>query len=114
MGATKGRMMAQPLRQNQDTQEANQAAPREARLEVRLTQEQKSMIVRAAATRGASVADFVRGAIQEAALQAVTEHDVLRLCVDDQVAFANALLAPREPSDSLRAAFNRYLEQVET
>ena len=70
------------------------------------------MIVRAAATRGATVADFVRGAVQEAALQAVTEHDVLLLCVDDQVAFANALLAPREPSDGLKAALRRYLEEV--
>jgi len=71
------------------------------------------MVVRAAAARGTTVTDFVRGAIQDAALQAVTEHDVLRLCVDDQVAFANALLSPREPSDSLKAAFQRYLEEVE-
>ena len=106
-------MMAQPLRQDQNTPGANEAAPREARLEVRLTREQKSMVVRAAATRGATVADFVRGAIQDAALQAVTEHDVLRLCVDDQVAFANALLTPREPSDGLKAAFERYLDKIE-
>lgn len=104
--------MARPLREDHDTESEDQTAPREARLEVRLTREQKSMVVRAAATRGATVADFVRSAIQDAALQAVTEHDVLRLCVDDQVAFANALLAPREPIDSLRAAFARYLEEV--
>jgi len=71
------------------------------------------MVVRAAATRGATVADFVRGAIQDAALRAVTEHDLRRLCVDDQVAFANALLTPKEPSDSLRAAFERYRDEVE-
>jgi uncharacterized protein (DUF1778 family) len=81
-------------------------------LEIRLTREQKSLLVRAAALRGASVTDFVRQAVQDAAAQTVTEHEVLRLCAQDQQAFAAALLAPRDPSETFNAAYADYLERV--
>jgi uncharacterized protein (DUF1778 family) len=85
---------------------------REARLEIRLTREQKSLLVRAAALRGGSVADFVRQAAQHAATQAVTEHEVLRLCVEDQEAFAAALFTPRELGEGFEVAYADYLERV--
>jgi uncharacterized protein (DUF1778 family) len=90
----------------------NGSATREARLEIRLTREQKSLLVRAAALRGASVTDFVRQAAQDSAAQTVAEHEVLRLCAQDQEAFAAALLAPRDPSETFKAAFADYLERV--
>ena len=74
--------------------------------------EQKSLVVRAAAARGATLADFVRQAVQDAAVQTVSEHEVLRLCAQDQEAFAAALLAQREPSVRLKAAHQDYRERV--
>jgi len=108
----KGRTMAQPLPHTQDTSAKTDSAPREARLEIRLTREQKSLVVRAAAARGATLADFVRQAVQDAAVQTVSEHEVLRLCAQDQEAFAAALLAQREPSLRLKAAHQDYRERV--
>ena len=104
--------MAQTLAKTGDEPSSAESASREARLEIRLTREQKSLVVRAAAAQGASVADFVRRAVQDAAAQTVTEHEVLRLCVQDQEAFGNALLNPREPSERLKAAYEAYRERV--
>ncbi len=87
-------------------------ATREARLEIRLTREQKGLLVRAAALRGASVADFVRQAVQQAAAQIVTEHEIVRLCARDQEAFAAALLTPRDPSEEFKSAYADYRERV--
>ena len=110
--------MARPLFKIEDDSSGAEAAAvvepasREARLEIRLTREQKSLVVRAAAAQGASVAEFVRRAVQDSAVQTITEHEVLRLCVQDQQAFAAALLSPREPSQRLKAARDAYRERV--
>jgi uncharacterized protein (DUF1778 family) len=104
--------MAQPPRIPEDASATPDSAPREARLEIRLTQEQKTLIVRAAAARGGSLAEFVPQAVQDAAMKAVTEYEVLRLCTVDQEAFVTALLTPREPSETLKAAYKEYRERV--
>lgn len=89
-------------------------AAREARLEIRLTREQKALLTRAAATEGVSVAEFVRKAVHDAALEIVSEHDVLRLCVEDQYVFAAALLDPPVPNEYLKALFRDYFEWVKS
>jgi uncharacterized protein (DUF1778 family) len=81
-------------------------------LEIRLTREQKWLVERAAAARGASLAEFSRQAMQAAAVQAVTEQEVLKICTQDQEAFAAALLAPSEPSERLKAAYEKYRERM--
>jgi uncharacterized protein (DUF1778 family) len=106
--------MVQPLRAAGETPAKTDSAPREARLEIRLTQEQKSLIIRAAAARGGTLAEFVRQAVQDAAMKTVTEHEVLRLCTVDQEAFAAAFLTPREPSEALKAAYKDYRRRVGT
>jgi uncharacterized protein (DUF1778 family) len=110
--------MARPLFKDKDDSLTAEAAPdgepasREARLEIRLTRGQKALVVRAAAAQGASVAEFVRRAVQDSAVKTVAEHEVLRLCVQDQQAFAEAVLNPREPSERLKAARDAYRERV--
>jgi uncharacterized protein (DUF1778 family) len=104
--------MAQPPTHAQDALTTTDSTSREARLEIRLTREQKSLVTRAAAARGATVADFVRQAVQDAAALAVTEYDLLRLCVEDQEALAAALLAEREPSAELKATYEEYRERI--
>lgn len=85
---------------------------REARLEIRLTREQKWLVERAAAARGASVAEFARQAMQAAAVAAVTEQEVLRLSAADQEAFAAALIEPGRPNERLMSAYEKYRERV--
>jgi uncharacterized protein (DUF1778 family) len=51
--------------------------------------------------------------VQDAAVKTVSELEVLRLCAEDQEAFAAALLTPREPSARLKAAYEDYQERVE-
>ena len=104
--------MAQSANRPSKTVPNDGSPAREARLEIRLTREQKSLLVRAAALRGASLTDFVRQAVQDAAARTVTEHEVLRLCVEDQEAFAAALFTPREPGETFEAAYTDYLERV--
>jgi uncharacterized protein (DUF1778 family) len=105
--------MAEPLKHTGDTPAKTDSAPREARLEIRLSQEQKALVTRAAAARGGTVAEFVRQAVQDAAVKTVSELEVLRLCAEDREAFAAALLAPREPSARLKAAYTDTRERVE-
>jgi len=105
--------MAVPRRQSQESATETDKSPREARLEIRLTREQKWLVERAAAVRGASVAEFARQAMQAAAVEAMTEQEVLRLCTQDQEAFTAALLAPEGPSERLRVAYEKYRERVE-
>jgi uncharacterized protein (DUF1778 family) len=105
--------MAQPLTIHEaDPTAEGGSCLRAERLEIRLTREQKALVLRAAAAEGASVAEFVRRAVQDAAVHTVTEREVLRLCVQDQVVFAEALLDPREPSERLKSAYQRYRERV--
>ena len=104
--------MAWPASHTEETSADSDAVPREARLEIRLTRQQKALVIRAAAARGATLADFVRQAVQAAAVKAVAEAEVLRLSVSDQEAFAAAVLAPREPSAALKSVCEDYREQM--
>ena len=55
--------------------------------------------------QGRSVSDFVVAAAQEAANRAIEETQIIRLSVEDQRAFADAILNPPAPSAALiRAA----------
>jgi uncharacterized protein (DUF1778 family) len=77
-------------------------------LETRIPARQKSVILRAAAIKGQTLTDFVLSATTQAAEKAIQEHDILALTQRDQVAFAEALLAPPVPNARLRAAARRH------
>ena len=78
-----------------------------ARLEARITPDLQALLKRAAALEGRSVSDFVVTAAREAAEQRVEQAQVMRLSLEDQRAFVEAILDPPEPSASLRRAFRR-------
>ncbi len=105
--------MAEPVRHRAGTPAEIDSAPREARLEIRLSQEQKALVIRAAVARGGTVAEFVRQAVQDAAMKTVSELEVLRLCAEDQEAFVAALLVSREPSATIEAVYADHQERVE-
>jgi uncharacterized protein (DUF1778 family) len=112
LAASRGNTVADPPTGARGAASETGSTTREARLEIRLTQEQKSLVVRAAAVRGATVTDFVRQIVQDAAAQVVADHDLLRLCAEDQEAFAAALLTPREPTEGFETAYEDYRKRV--
>jgi len=86
-------------------QEANRSAPnRSARLEARISPEVLAVVRRAAELQGRSVSDFVVAAAREAANRTIEETHIIRLSVEDQRAFADAILNPPPPSPALLRA----------
>jgi len=79
-----------------------------ARLEARLTNEQKALFQRAADLTGRSLTDFVISSAQEVAGRTVREHEVLALSGRDRQVFLDALLNPPAPAKRLRQAASRY------
>jgi len=90
------------------------AAPtvKAARLEARITREQKRSIERAARIRGTSVSDFVIRSAQEAATRAIRETEMLVLTERSRRVFVNALLNPPAPNARARAAAKRYRREM--
>jgi uncharacterized protein (DUF1778 family) len=78
-----------------------------ARLEARISTDLHAMLKRAAELQGRTMTDFVVGAVQDAALRAVQQADVVRLSLADQACFAEALLKPPQPAPALKRAFAR-------
>lgn len=87
-------------------------APKSERLEARVTLQQKLLLQRAAELRGLSLTDFLVTSAQTAAEATIREHNVITLTAQDSIAFAEALLNPREPNEALRAAFAAHDEEV--
>jgi uncharacterized protein (DUF1778 family) len=81
-----------------------------ARLEARLTAEQKALFERAAGVAGRSVTDFVLTSAAAEARRLILEHDVLQLTASDSAAFADAILNPPPPGPRLREAATRYVD----
>ena len=88
--------------------EATQIGVKTARLETRLTDEQKALFQRAADLTGRSLTEFVVSSAQEIAARTVREHAVLALSGRDRQVFADALLKPTSPNKRLLQAARRY------
>ncbi|HLW78648.1 MAG TPA: DUF1778 domain-containing protein [Terriglobia bacterium] len=88
--------------------QATPVASKTARLEARLTGEQKALFQHAADLIGRSLTEFVVSSAQEVAARTVREHDVLTLSGRDRQVFVEALLKPASPSRRLRLAARRY------
>ena len=76
-----------------------------ARIEARIAPNILDIVKRAAEIQGRSLSDFVVSAAQEAAHRTISETEIVRLSVEGQRAFAEAILDPPEPSEGLRKAF---------
>jgi uncharacterized protein (DUF1778 family) len=82
----------------------SKARVRAARIQARLTPDALAIIRRAAEIQGRSVSDFVVAAAQEAAERTIEKTEIIRLSVEGQRAFAEAILNPPKPSAGLRKA----------
>lgn len=86
--------------------------PRTARIEARIGKESLEVVKRAAAIEGRSVSDFVVAAAQSAARKTIEEAQVIRLSLEDQRSFVDALLSPPPLNAALeraRAAHDRLI-----
>ncbi len=81
-----------------------QESNRSARIEARIAPEALALVKRAAEIQGRSVSDFVIAAAQDAAHRAIEETQMIRLSVEDQRMFAEAILNPPRPSEAMRRA----------
>ena len=88
--------------------ETTQVAAKTARLETRLTDEQKALFQHAADLTGRSLTEFVVSSAHEVAARTVREHEVLTLSGRDRQVFVDALLKPFSPNKRLRQAARRY------
>lgn len=85
---------------------------RSARLEARISIEQKALLQQAAALSGRTLSEFVVASAQEAACRVIQEHETIRLSRADQIAFVSALLNPPPPNARLRKAAVAYRKQM--
>ena len=83
------------------------SSPATARLEARISTDLHAMLKRAAELQGRTMTDFVIAAVQDAAQQAIAQAEVVRLSLEDQRCFAEALLSPPEPAPALVRTFAR-------
>jgi uncharacterized protein (DUF1778 family) len=91
---------------------AGSTGSRTARLEARITPEQKDLFLKAAALTGRSLSDFVIACAYETAARTVREHEAMTLSARDRKVFVAALLKTRAPGARMRKAARRYKKQT--
>ena len=87
---------------------AHQEPTRTARLEARIAPDVLAVVKRAAEIQGRSVSDFVVAAAHEVATRPIEDAHIIRVSVEDQRAFAEAVLDPPPPSTGLLKAAEAY------
>lgn len=85
---------------------------RAARLEARISVEQKARLQQAAALSGHTLSEFVVASAQAAASRVIEEHEAMHLSRCEQAAFVAALLNPPAPNARLRKAAALYRKQM--
>jgi uncharacterized protein (DUF1778 family) len=86
----------------------SQEPVRAVRIEARVAPDALPIIKRAAEIQGRSVSEFVVASAQEAAARAIKRTEIIRLSVEGQRAFAEAILNPPAPSAGLKNAANAH------
>ena len=89
------------------------ATGRQKRLDMRISEDMKDLLQRAADISDQSLTDYVLSRAGEAARHDIREHDVLTLSVRDSARFADLLMNPPEPNEHLLAAARRHDELIE-
>jgi uncharacterized protein (DUF1778 family) len=84
-----------------------------AGLQARLPLEIHAMLKRAAKIEGRTLADFVVSAARGAARRTLSETHVIRLSMENQARFADALLNPGRPTQGLIDALRANAELID-
>ena len=82
------------------------------RLEARTSAEIHSFIEHAAAVSGRSVTDLMLAGTMREAREAIEQAQVLRMSLDSQMRFAEALLSPPAPNAALRKAAENHARLI--
>jgi len=85
---------------------------RTARIEARIAPEALIIVKRAAELQGRSLSDFVVAAAEEAASRTIEKAQIIRLSVEDQRTFADAVLNPPSPAPALLRAAEAHRELI--
>jgi len=89
-----------------------QEQTRTARIEARISPDGLKIVKRAAEIQGRSLSDFVVAAAQEAAHRTIEQTEIIRLAVEDQRIFAEAILNPPPLTPAMDRAITRYRRVV--
>lgn len=89
-----------------------QEPTRTSRIEARISPDALAIVKRAAEIQGRSVSDFVVAAAQEAAHRTIEETQIIRLSIEDQEAFAEAVLNPPPLAQAMERAIERYRRET--
>ncbi len=87
---------------------------RTARIEARIAPDALAVVKRAAELQGRSVSDFVVAAAQDAARKAIEETQIIRLSIEDQRAFVEAILNPPPLTPAMERAIARHRRLITT
>ncbi len=85
---------------------------RTTRVEARIAPDVLMVVRRAAAMQGRSLSDFLVVSAQEAAYRAIEAAQIIRLSVEDQRRFADALLNPPSASPALKRAAKAHKKLI--
>lgn len=85
-----------------------------ARLEARLSADQKQLIELAASYQGVSKTDFVLSTVLAEARRVVKDHGTIELTVEQSAKVAAALIDPPEPAAALVEVFEAYKKKIST
>ena len=83
-----------------------------ARLEARVTLEQKQLMERAASLRGQNLTEFMISVLADAAIQTIKDRELIELTQRDRLAFAEALLNPPPVSERAIADARWYAQMM--
>jgi uncharacterized protein (DUF1778 family) len=83
-----------------------------SRLEARVSPDALAMVKRAAEIQGRTVSDFVVAAAQEAAQRTIESNQIIRLTLEGQQQFAEAILNPPSPGARLKKTAARYRQLI--
>ena len=89
-----------------------QQLARTARIEARIAPDALAIVKRAAEIQGRSVSDFVVAAAEEAAHRTIEQTQIIRLSVEDQRGFAEAILDPPPLPPAMKRAIDRYRQLI--
>ena len=87
---------------------SNQTSTTSARLEARLPVDVHALLKRAAEIEGRTLTDFVVAAASAAARKTIEDAEMIRLSVEDQERFAEALINPPPLAPAMQKAMQRH------
>lgn len=82
--------------------------PRTSRVEARIAPDALAVVRRAAEIQGRSLSDFIVAAALQDAHRTIDEAQIIRLSVDDQQRFAEALLNPPPLAPAMKRALQAH------